>query len=194
MKNNTVILMIIALMNFIPILSFSQDNAVDQKEALIAFEYLNKVRASPKSFSKEIGVRLNYVKSKQALIWNNTLALDAEKKALDMLERNYFGHVDPDGNGINILIFEAGYKMPEDWYKDISKNNFESIGAGYSGGIELIQQLIEDKGVSPPGHRNHLLGIEDFWANCTDIGIGFAKGEGSKYPSYCCIIIAKHDF
>jgi len=30
-----------------------------------------------------------------------------------MAKRNYFGHVNPEGLGINILMHDAGYKLPK---------------------------------------------------------------------------------
>jgi len=117
----------------------------------------------------------------------------AQKKAQDMIDRSYFGHVNPDGDGINILIHEAGYKLVDGFISGRSANYFESIGAGYSGGVAGIKALILDKETNPPGHRNHLLGIDSFWSNCADIGIGYATG-GGDYGTYMVIIIAKHDF
>jgi uncharacterized protein YkwD len=165
-----------------------------KEEAQAAYEFLNQVRQEPDAFSGETGVDLSYVKARSALNWNRQLAGAAEKKALDMAARDYFGHTDPEGYGMNYMIFRAGYKIPEDWFEDISSNYFESIQAGLSNGREAITDLIIDEGVNPPGHRNHLLGIEDFWSNCTDIGIGMAKMEGTTYTYYMCVLIAKHDF
>ncbi|MBL7111943.1 MAG: CAP domain-containing protein [Bacteroidales bacterium] len=163
-------------------------------EAKAASEFLNQVRQDPDAFSDETGVDLSYVEAKPELSWNSKLAGAAEKKALDMATRNYFGHTDPDGYGMNYRIFHAGYKIPEDWFEDVASNYFESIQAGHSTGKRAIIDLIIDEGVDPPGHRNHLLGIEDFWSNCTDIGIGMAKKEGSTYTYYMCVMVAKHDF
>ena len=160
-----------------------------------AFEYLNKIRAAPASFSSEIGVDLSYVKPIHALIWNDTLAKVANAKALDMATRNYVGHIDPDGNGLNIKINAAGYLLNSSWISNKSDNFFESINAGSSTGIETIKNLIIDEGIVPPGHRIHLLGLDSFYASCYDIGIGFVNGaDKSNYQTYCCVIIAKHDF
>ncbi len=160
-----------------------------------AIEYLNKVRAKPAAFTKEIGVDLNNVKPRAKLIWNDTLALVAMNKARDMAKRNYVAHVDPDGNGINIKIFEAGYYLSPAFLREKNANYFESLGAGYSSPLEAIRGLIVDIETDPPGHRIHLLGMDDFWSNCTEIGIGFVKGDSTnEYPFYCCVIIAKHDF
>lgn len=160
-----------------------------------ALAYLNRIRATPSSFSSELGVDLSYVNSAQNLVWNDTLAKVANAKAMDMATRNYFAHVDPDGNGINIKINDAGYLLIPAFLTTKNQNNFESLAAGSQSGIDAIKNLIIDKGINPPGHRIHLLAIDSFWANCYDVGIGFVKGNsGTSYISYCCVIIAKHNF
>ncbi len=163
---------------------------VDHVEANSAFLYLNDIRQAPDDYSEEIGVDLSYVDPIHPLVWNDILGKVAEEKAIDMAKRNYFAHVDPDGNGINILIHEAGYTLPSSWISDPGKNNFESLSAGRLDGVSAIQSLIR----SVQGHREHLLGIHPFWSNCYDIGIGFVYSEVSDYPSYCVVIIAKQSF
>jgi uncharacterized protein YkwD len=172
----------------------AQPQEVLRDEARKAFEYLNEMRLSPATFSEVVGVGLGYVEPRQALQWSDILARVAEEKALDMAEREYFSHVDPDGNGINFLIKQAGYEIPASWVEEVTNNYFESIQAGASTGTDVINDLVRDEGIDPPGHRNHLLGIENFWSNCPDTGIGMVKKEGSVYGYYTCIIIAKHDF
>jgi len=172
--------------------AFSQE--ILREEAQNAFEHLNNIRMDPSRYSDEVGVDLSYVEKRDILVWNETLAEVAIQKAIDMAERKYFSHVDPDGNGINIMIKEAGYEIPDGWVEDVANNYFESLQAGTATGIKVINDLVEDKGTDPPGHRNHLLGIDDFWSNCMDIGIGMIKMPGSRYRFYTCVIIAKHDF
>ena len=167
-----------------------------EDEALSAFNYLNKVRKNPSAFSSEIGVSLSYVKAKDNLLWNEKLAKAAADKAADMAQRDYFAHVDPDGCGMNYHISQAGYELPEKWIFPKSNNYFESIyyeyGYAEAGeGIRAIKSLINDRGTNPPGHRNHLLGIEDFWVDCKDCGIGIASNGNEVYVS---VLIAKHDF
>ena len=166
------------------------------EEAQHAFNYLNKVRNNPSDFSDEIGVSLSYVKKRDNLVWNENLAEAAQEKAADMAERGYFSHVDPDGCGMNYYINEAGYELRSDWVKPKSSNFFESIyyEYGYTGdgeGLRAIMSLILDENTNPPGHRNHLLGIEDFWADCRDCGIGIVR-KGSEV--FVSVLIAKHDF
>lgn len=163
----------------------------DRAQAQQAFEYLNKVRKEPGQFAKEIGVDLSDVKARPALTWNKILAKVAEEKALDMAQRDYFGHVTPDGLGINIQIHEAGYSLPKEWVKEKDQNFFESISAGMNTGMEAIRNLILDKDLPTAAHRKQLLGITDFYAACTDIGIGFARNPKSKYRTYMSIVIAR---
>lgn len=157
-----------------------------------AFEYLNKVRKNPSWYSKEIGIDFSDLQARHALKWNDTLARVAQAKAEDMLKRKYFDHANPEGKGINILIYEAGYGIPKEWTEPISSNYFESIVAGVTTPKEGIIYLLKDKGEidhRKAGHRSHLLGIDKFYANLTDIGIGWAKG--GSLGSYLCVIIAK---
>jgi|JI8StandDraft_2_1071088.scaffolds.fasta_scaffold00992_7 uncharacterized protein YkwD len=160
-----------------------------------AYVYLNKIRQNPNLYTKDIGINLSGIASRPNLLWNDTLASVAQKKAEDMVKRSYFGHTDPDGNGINILILREGFTIPEEWTIPKSNNYFESLSAGNVTPKEGIIYLIKDGGVvshKEAGHRNHLLGIEKFYANLTDIGIGWATG--GKYGTYMCVIIAKHQW
>lgn len=168
---------------------------INREEAKKAFEHLNSIRKNPAAHSKRLKVNLDNVKPRPELKWNDTLSKVAEVKAMDMAKRKYFGHVDPDGNGINIKIHKAGYKLPEGWIKDKKSNFFESLAAGVQGGPAMIDFLIVDTGTPTLGHRKHLLAIDDFYANCYDIGIGYVENAvKSPYSTYICVIIAKHDY
>jgi uncharacterized protein YkwD len=168
---------------------------LDTIEAKEAFEYLNKIRANPKIYSEEIGDNLDYIASKIALEWNPILASVAQEKAIDMANRNYFGHTDPDGYGMNYFINKAGYTLPEYQLQNKNANFYESISAIYDQkdlGKVIIKQLILDKGLKGrdnKGHRIHLLSIGDFRKNAKHIGIGIAKSSKSKYDVYCSVII-----
>jgi len=160
-----------------------------------AFTYLNKIRQNPALYSKELGINLSGVSSRSSLVWNDTLANIAQKKAEDMAKRSYFAHIDPDGNGINILILKGGYAIPEEWTTPKSNNYFESLSAGNVTPKEGIVYLLRDGNITnhrEAGHRNHLLGIEKFYSNLSDIGIGWATG--GKYGTYLCVIITKHQW
>ncbi len=161
-------------------------------EAKAAFEYLNLIRENPGIFSKEIGVDLKKANKLPPLIWNDTLAIVALQKAEDMAKRGYFAHLNPEGEGINILIHKAGYFLPPEWTKDKKANFFESLNAGTKTGKGAIADLILDSYDSSKGHRKHLLGLNEFYRNLTDIGIGHIHSDGSKFGYYTVVIIAKH--
>lgn len=172
------------------------------REAQAALEYLNKIRANPAAFSRALGVNLNRVKPRPALVMNAALMKAAQAKAEDMSRRRYFDHVDPDGRGMNIRMYEAGYPLDKSWTKPKSENFFESIHMAAGNdvadqrGVESIKDLVIDEGVDPPGHRQHLLGMEAFWAGCTDFGIGISLRPDADYgyEVNVCVLIAKTKF
>lgn len=192
MKIKSVVLLIISFFVFTSYIS--TDTVLYKDEAKSAFNYLNKLRKNPKLVESETGVKDTNIKAVPALKWNETLAKVAEAKASDMATNNYFSHIDKQGRGINILIHNAGYTLNKAFIKNKSKNYFESIYAGSGNPEQIIKKLVIDEGVNPPGHRNHLLALDDFYENCYDCGIGIAYNENSKYKYYTCIIIAKKDF
>ncbi len=69
---------------------------------------------------------LNDLKTIPQLKWNDTLANVAEAKALDIATRQYFGHVDPEGYGMNYFMDKAGYKLDARWLSSKDMNYFES--------------------------------------------------------------------
>lgn len=187
------ILIGVSFLSFTPI----KNTEVNKEEAKKAFEYLNQFRANPKEYGDKLKLNLKKVDARPALIWNETLAKVAEARALDMAENNYFSHINKKGQGVNILIHEAGYTLPKNWTKNKQDNFFESIQAGAKEGIEAINDLIIDKGTPSLGHRKHLLGIDDdkpFNSKLKDIGIGYVTCKrGCQYISYISVIIAMQE-
>ena len=163
----------------------------DLQEAL---DFLNNVRSNPDSYSNEIGVSLNNVDPMPPLKWNKNLAAAARRKAQDMADRNYFGHIDPEGYGMNYFIQSAGYQLNSNWLTNKSMNYFESLSAGNSNPLKSIIDLIKDEGVIGYGHRKHILAIDVFWKPCYDIGIGWGYNAKSTYKTYCCVLLAKHNW
>lgn len=188
MKKLLLFLFVIALQP-----AFAQSRKIPiTAEQLEALKYLNAIRQNPDAFSDEIGVDLSYVQPKHPLRWNHKLYKAALYKAKDMAKRDYFAHIDPDGYGINYFIDEAGYELEESWLEEKSMNYFESLCLNYSPSlIEAIDIWIIDPENDPPGHRNHILAISDFWADCVDFAI--AKATRGKKTYFCCLL-AKHKY
>ena len=174
---------------------YKNEIIIDKDEAQKAFDLLVDIRNNPDKYYKELNYKKGLKPSSIQLKWNETLAKVAETKAADMARRNYFGHVDPDGYGINYFINKSGYKLVPEWIKERNLNYFESIAVNYPNGEDAVKMLIIDKNTPSLGHRKHLLGLDNWNASLTDIGIGFCRREsGSKYKTYTCIIIAKHEW
>jgi uncharacterized protein YkwD len=165
--------------------------SINKEEAKKAVDYLNKIRQNPAAYSSELGVDLSKVEPMQALEANPILMKVAEERAKDLIENHYFSHINKKGEGINILIHRAGYTLAPEMIKNKDANYFESISAGMPTGIEHINNLLIDEGINPPGHRIHLLGMNAFYAECRDIGIGFAEDPKSEFRYYMVVIIAK---
>ncbi|MBX3101084.1 MAG: CAP domain-containing protein [Bacteroidetes bacterium] len=165
---------------------------LDNMAAFDALAYLNEIREHPHSYVNELGVELQGVPVYLSRLRVNPVLMQvAEQKALDMAQRDYFAHVDPDGVGINLRMHEAGYALPEPWRDEPHENNFESLAAGLPDGRQTIRALIVDDGVPGLQHRKHLLGLTRFYAGCTDVGIAFVRARGTVFRTYCCIIIAR---
>ena len=188
--------MIKAFLLVLTILLISQTTFYSQNEAVKeAFLYLNKVRANPSLYSKEVGVSLSGIKARHALKWNDTLAMVAQAKAEDLARNNYFDHVDPLGYGLNYYVSKAGYKLPQGWLDEPFANYVESLAAGSTNPKEGILQLLND-GEEPDhdkaGHRIHLLGIDEFFGKGVDVGIGWVNDPKSEYNTYMVVVIARH--
>ncbi|HRV94874.1 MAG TPA: CAP domain-containing protein [Anaerolineae bacterium] len=122
-----------------------------------------------------------------SLTCNYILAQVARDRAADMAERKYFSHVNPDGYGPNYLVEQAGYVLP-DYYGDDPKANYiESIAAGNSTATATWQQ----QWMNSPSHREHLLGLNDFYKNQIEYGIGYAYDPDSPYKYYWVVITAQ---
>jgi hypothetical protein len=184
------------LLTFI-LTAFRADNSIiiDREEAQNAFVALQDIRKYPNKYFQQLHFGKDLKTSQVQLKWNDTLAKVAEEKAFDMAKRNYYGHVDPDGFGINHFISKAGYKLNAKWTQRKGDNYFESLTANITTGEQAIRYLVKDSITPSLGHRKHLLGLDSWNSTLTDVGIGFARRDtGSLYQTYICVIIAKHDW
>jgi hypothetical protein len=136
----------------------------------------------------EIGRMLeNYPgQQRDRLVHNAILARTARQRAQDMGARNYFSHTDPDGLGANTLVTRAGFALPDFYDRAPAGNNIESIGAGYHSSAAAWAGWMNS-----PGHRTHLLGLQPFYRDQTEYGVGYAHVPGSQYGHYWVVLIAK---
>jgi uncharacterized protein YkwD len=116
---------------------------------------------------------------------NLTLSQVARERAEDMAARSYFGHTNPDGDGPNRLVQEAGYVLPAFYSQGDAGNNIESIVAGYSNLSDAFDAWMDSS-----GHRAHLLGESSFYANQIEFGVGYAFDPDSPYRHYYVFLSA----
>jgi len=120
------------------------------------------------------------------LVHNSILTRVARERALDMAERDYFNHTNPDGYGPNYLVRQAGYVLFAGYGAGDDANNIESIAAGYS-----TPERAWEGWMNSSGHKCHLLGEEQFYREQTEYGVGYAHRTASYYIHYWVVIIAK---
>lgn len=148
---------------------------------------LNKIRHDPQAYDDEadLGGILDGVAARQPLAVNADLFDSSRFHAVEMADNNYFGHQSQvTGDWPNKMAEDQGYDLP--FYFDLDANNIESIAAGnaYGNPADVIELLIVDAGVPSLGHRKHLLGIDDFYAQAQEIGIGHGFNLSSLYDHY----------
>ena len=190
LKNYSLIILIYIFLSF----PFNSQKNNDLKEAV---QLLNKIRKNPSDYSSMVGINLKGIPSTKPLIWNDTLAKVAAKKAKEMAIKNYFNHVDQKGYGLNYYINKSGYSLPKEWLDKKSNNFFESICAGDKTPKEGIISLLNDEGIKKhtrAGHRVHLLSISEFYQSNVDIGIGWYSDPNSYYKTYMVVVIARHQW
>lgn len=119
---------------------------------------------------------------------HQTLCKVARAKAHDIAERDYEGHVDPDGVGPNRLVKNAGYKLPG-WWGDKKDSNFiESLTAG-----NLTAADAWNSWLGSPSHRMHVLGEGAFYSAQFNVGVGFAEVEDSRWGRYWIFLSAPEE-
>lgn len=120
------------------------------------------------------------------LTCNPILATVARARAEDMGRRAYFNHVNPDGQGPNYFVRQAGYALPDSYSQELNGNNIESIGAGPNNADSMWNAWM-----SSSKHSTHLLGKTSFFTEQVEYGIGVAQVPGSPYQYYWVFISAR---
>lgn len=100
---------------------------------------------------------------------NELVTKIAQARADDMVEREYFGHVDLHGHGANWYLAQVGC-LPS-WYPQ-DGNTVESITLNYHTPQATWNALVSSK-----LHRPHVLGMHPFFASQVEIGTGYATGD-----------------
>ena len=164
---------------------------LDHQQEQKAFVLLNKVRQDPNSYSERFEVGLHGYAPRPALVWNDSLAVVAERKAMSMAMSGYFGHVDSKGYGINYYVNKS-YPLSDDMLKKKDQSELEAIEGGAPSGEFAIKNIIKNNDNRGEDGRKLLLGVGDFNMSLNEVGIGYVHGTTStKFRSYTVIIMAK---
>lgn len=170
----------------------SATEAVAQSGSPTPRAYLPLVAQSPYcSLSPEEQQIARYMiqhpdQQRPSLTCHPILARVARERAEDMARRRYFAHTNPDGFGPNYLVRQAGYVLPSYYGTEPDANNIEAIAGGYPTAEATWQGWM-----SSSGHRDHLLGLNSFWAEQIEYGVGYACDPTSPYRHYWVVITAK---
>ncbi len=148
---------------------------------------LNRARHDPQAYDAERNLNgiLAGVEARQPLAVNDDLFDSAQFHAVEMADNNYFAHQSVvTGDWPNQMAVDQGYNLPN--FFPLNNNFIESLAAGnlFGNPDDVIELLIVDEGVPGAGHRNHLLGIDDFNAQAREIGVGHGFNLGSLYDHY----------
>lgn len=115
------------------------------------------------------------------MVHHELLNFLARRKALDMVERQYWGHVDPDGYAANYIAQLAGY--PLSYGSSHSLNSIESIGARHQNNLAASSaaSMVFQAWLDSPAHRAHVLGELGYYAAQTYYGVGYAYAPTGPY-------------
>ncbi|MCA8914141.1 MAG: hypothetical protein KDB90_01915 [Planctomycetes bacterium] len=178
---------LIALVVF-PAIASAQTSGPQQPTATeAAFIYeLNRARQNPDRYDAENSLSGLIVGAtpQPPLALNLNLVNSARFHADEMATNGYFGHQSQvTGDWPNQMALNAGYPLDSSFPGN--NNYIESLAVVGTSGSSIsyapnaaLKALIIDQGVSPPGHRYHMLGMTAFNATFREIGTGYAEGLG----------------
>ncbi len=144
----------------------------------VFLERLNDARANPAAYGQSIGLDLAGVAPSQPLAFSTNLIQAARDHSQDMNDRRYFDHVSPSG-------LDPGDRMRAQGFNWMSYG--ESIAAGYPGPDQTLSALIIDAGVPDLGHRRHLLAMDAYSRDHTQVGVGIVLNGSGPYRHYYTI-------
>lgn len=130
-------------------------------------------------------IAANAEQQRDGMALDPVLCIVARKRAADMAKRNYFGHINPDGDGANSLVRRAGYVLPSYYDSSRSGNNIESIGMSTGSPQSIVTLWLRSS-----GHRPHILGELDFYQQQSAIGVGVFRSPAPPHYRYYVFLSA----
>jgi uncharacterized protein YkwD len=105
----------------------------------------------------------------------------AQRRAEDMVKRDYFSHIDPDGIWPNAHVMATGFRLPPFYSPD--NNQVEALASGYR-----TAELALDALSLSPAHRDFMRG-EGFWSDHFCFGVGYAEDLDPSHTERIYVVI-----
>lgn len=115
----------------------------------------------------------------------------ARERALDMAVRGYESHVNPDGYGPNYLVRLAGYPLASSYASYPTANSIEVMYYGYGFSATPNPDNPWTWWMNSTTHRTILLGLEPFFAEQNEYGVGHVYVPGSRFGHYWIVLTAR---
>ncbi|MGE0710898.1 MAG: IPT/TIG domain-containing protein [Planctomycetota bacterium] len=148
-------------------------------------ELLNRARRDPPAEGRRLNLDFSQIAARPPLTHDALLAKAAVGHSLDMAQRAFYGHLNPDGVGPVGRILDTGYALHSRYGTDRASNTTENVGAASGNLLGTPQQVHDafmiDAGLAVPKHRELLLGIGNFKGRRQN-GFGYRKGLQSAGP------------
>ncbi|MCA9000234.1 MAG: hypothetical protein KDA80_24765 [Planctomycetaceae bacterium] len=169
-----------------------------------AANYLNQIRANPAAFANlHASLADADVQRMPALQWNDSLHRAAQRKAQYIADNfatdnNAFAHIlviNGQNVGMNQWMREAGYPLVS--FLEDSQSNFECLymEGGQFGStqnniaIRAIDSFMREG--KNGGHVVPILGRNQFWGPCKDVGIGMATSSSGL--TFVSVLVGIYD-
>lgn len=124
---------------------------------------------------------------RKQMVWDALLAEAALYKCVAQAEYGWDGHVSPTGEGPNDMVRRFGYNLPNN-YAGGDANYIESLMLGGDGSVGHPKFGAWPVWMASDAHRKHILGLSDFYASQTHVGVGMCHREESVHKYYWCIL------
>ncbi len=125
-------------------------------------ELMNEARRDPLATGLRLGVDLSGYPPTPPLVHNQFLGQAALGHVMDMANRAFYGHLNPDGDNANGRLLDTTYDLNARFGMSRTVNLTEAIGAAYGDQFNTPQRVIDtfliDAGVVPAKHRMVILG------------------------------------
>ena len=147
-------------------------------------ELINRARRDPPAEGVRLGLDFSAIAARPPLTHAELLGRAAVGHTLDMAARAFYGHLNPDGVGPVGRILDTGYALHARYGTSRASNTTENIGAASGNLLDTPQKVHDafmiDAGLTPPKHRELLLGIGNFRGR-REAGFGYRVKAATTY-------------